>query len=125
MSPAPVLAVDVTAPPDRTLIFEDNRTFLEKVRAPIQPGKRSLFIEMLMKAYEIPAAVLNDIRVAALRPEILIRPPLATDLKLEDFRRMDEAIEAGYRGAVSVLEQHPLTRSSRPQTARRARRVDR
>jgi NTE family protein len=114
MTSAPILAVDVTAPPDRKLIFEDNRTFLEKIAAPLQPGKRSLFVEMLVKAYEIPAAVLNDIRIASLRPEILIRPPLDLDLKPEDFGRMDEAIEVGYQEAVAVLRRHELTRAFDP-----------
>jgi NTE family protein len=100
----PIVAVDVTAPPDRTLIFEDNRSFLERLRAPLQPGKRPLFIELLTKAYEIPSAVLNDIRIAGLRPEILIKPRLDPDLKPEDFDRMDEAIEVGYTEAVQVLE---------------------
>ena len=100
----PIIAVDVTAPPDRTLIIDDNRGFLEKLRAPLQPGKRPLFVEMLTKAYEIPAAVLNDIRIAGLRPEIYIRPRLDRDLKPEDFKRMDEAIEAGYSEAVKVLD---------------------
>lgn len=104
MTTRPIIAVDVTAPPDRKLIFEDNRSFLDKLRAPLQPGKRPLFVEMLTKAYEIPAAVLNDIRIAELRPEILIKPPLDCDLKLEDFNRMDEAIEAGYKKAREVLD---------------------
>ena len=85
MTTLPIVAVDVTAPPDRTLILEDNRTFLERLRAPLHPGKRPLFVEMLTKAYEIPVALLNDIRIAALRPEILIKPNLDKDLKLEDF----------------------------------------
>ena len=104
MTTRPVLAVDVTPPPDRKLIFEDNRSFLEKLRAPLQSGKRPLFMELLMKAYEIPAAILNDVRVAALRPEIHIKPKLDPDLKPEDFDKMDEAIEAGYSAAVEVLD---------------------
>jgi len=104
MTTRPIIAVDVTPPPDRTLIFDDNRSFLEKLRAPLQSGKRPLFVELLTKAYEIPAAVLNDIRIAGLRPEVYIKPRLDADLKPEDFDRMDEAIEAGYKEAVEVLD---------------------
>jgi NTE family protein len=104
MTTEPVLAVDVTPPPDRKLIFEDNRSFLEKLKAPFHSGKRPLFFELLTKAYEIPAAILNDVRVAGLRPEILIKPRLDPDLKPEDFDRMDDAIEAGYGAAVEVLD---------------------
>jgi len=69
--------------------------------------KRPL-VELLTKAYEIPAAILNDIRIAGLRPEILIKPKLDRDLKPEDFDRMDEAIDAGYSEAVAVLDTQAL-----------------
>jgi len=108
MTTRPIIAVDVTPPPDRKLIFEDNRSFLDKLRAPLHPGKRPLFVELLTKAYEIPAAVLNDIRIAGLRPEVLIKPRLDPDLKPEDFNRMDEAIEAGYAEANKVLDTHKI-----------------
>jgi len=100
----------VTAPPDRKLILDDNRSFLERLKAPLHPCKRPLFVEMLTKAYEIPAALLNDIRIAAARPEILIKPRLDKDLKLEDFGRMDEAIEVGYEGAIGVLDAEGIGR---------------
>ncbi len=104
MTHAPVVAVDVTVPPNRKLVFEDTRSFWEKLKEPLQIGKRPLFVELLIKAYDIPAAVLNDIRVATYRPEYLIRPKLHPDLKLEDFKRIDEAVEAGYKEAVAVLD---------------------
>jgi predicted acylesterase/phospholipase RssA len=104
MTHEPVLAVDVTVPPNRTLLFEDDRSFWEKLKEPFQPGKRPLFIELLIKAYDIPAAVLSKIQLATYRPEYLVRPRLDPDLKLEDFRKIDEAVEAGYREAVAVLD---------------------
>jgi NTE family protein len=100
----PIIAVDVTPPADRTLIFEDNRTFLARLHAPWHSGHRPLFVDLLTKAYEIPAAVLNDMRIAELRPDIYIKPRLDRGLKPEDFKRMDEAIEAGYQEAVTVLD---------------------
>ncbi len=107
MTHEPVIAVDVTVPPNRKLIFEDPRSFWEKLREPFQAGKRPLFIELLIKAYDIPAAVLTDIQLASLRPDYLIRPELDPDLKLEDFRRIDEAVDAGYEAAVAVLDSRP------------------
>jgi NTE family protein len=105
-----VIAVDVTVPANRKLVFEDNRTFWEKLKEPIQAGKRPLFIDLLVKAYDIPAAVLSDLLIAVYRPEILIRPPLDPDLKVEDFGRMEEAVESGYEEAARVLDSHELTR---------------
>lgn len=101
---APVVAVDVTAPPDREIAFTDDRTTWEKVRQPIRG--RPLFFELLMKAIEIPQAPLTSIRLSLNPPEVLIRPALDPDLKLEDFRRLDEAVEAGYVAAVAKLAEH-------------------
>ncbi len=78
----------------------------KKLEEPIQPGKRHIWAEMLIKAYDIPAAVFNDIRLASERPDVISRPPLDSDLKVEDFRRLDEAVDAGYREAVKVLDAH-------------------
>jgi len=115
MTTRPILAVDVTVPADRKILLEDERSFLEKLKAPFQPGKRPLLIEMLMKAYEIPTAILNDVRNAALRPEILVKPRLHRDHRMEEFGRMDEAIEAGYRRTLEALDayQHGAARPER------------
>ena len=65
---------------------------------------RPLMIELLTKAYDIPVAALTEIRIAALRPEILIRPKLGPGMNVESFKRMDEAVEKGYQEAISVLD---------------------
>jgi len=106
MTHSPVVAVDVTVPPNRKIVFEDNRTFWQKLKEPIQSGKRHIWAELLIKAYDIPAAVLNDIHLAGHRPEVLIRPRLDSDLKVEDFKRLDEAVDAGYEEAARVLDAH-------------------
>lgn len=104
MTTHPIVAVDVTVPPDRPLAVADNLGFLEKLRMALKPGTRPLIIELLLKAYEIPSAVLNDIRMAGLRPDMLIRPLLDSDLKLEEFGRMDEAIEMGYQETIAMFD---------------------
>ena len=107
MTREPVVAVDVTVPASRSLPFEDNRSFWDKVKDPIQPGKRPLILEVMMKAYDIPSSVLNDLRLAAYKPDYLIKPTLDPDLKVEDFKRLDEAVEAGYTEAVRVIDSTP------------------
>lgn len=101
---APVVAVDVLPPPDREIAFEDDRTAWERVRHPIRG--RPLIFEMLMKAIEIPQVPLTSIRLSLNPPEVLIRPALDPHLKLEDFKRMDEAIEAGFVAAEAKLSEH-------------------
>ena len=102
---APVVAVDVLPPPDREIAFGDDRTAWEKVRHPIRVG-RPLIFEMLMKAIEIPQVPLTSIRLSLNPPEVLIRPALDPHLKLEDFKRMDEAVEAGFVAADAKLSEH-------------------
>jgi NTE family protein len=108
MTHAPAIAVDVTPPPDRKIVFHDTRSFWQKLRSPSGGGRHPLVIDLLTKAYDIPVAALTEIHIARFRPEVLIRPTLGPGIKVESFRRMDEAIAAGYREAVSVLETHPL-----------------
>ncbi|HXV13900.1 MAG TPA: patatin-like phospholipase family protein [Candidatus Krumholzibacteria bacterium] len=101
---APVVAVDTTPPADREIAFTDDRSTWEKVRHPIRG--RPLVFEMLMKAIEIPQAPLTSIRLSLNPPEVLIRPALEPDLKLEDYRRLDEAVEAGFVAAEAKLAEH-------------------
>jgi NTE family protein len=65
-----------------------------------------LIFEMLMKAIEIPQAPLTSIRLSLNPPEVLIRPALDPDLKLEDFRRLEEAVEAGFEAADAKLSEN-------------------
>jgi NTE family protein len=99
MTLAPVVAVDTGAPADRRLVFEDERTLWEKVKTPLLRGKRPLIFEMLMKSIDIPQGPITSIRLSLNPPEVLIRPPLDPDLKIEDYSRLDEAVEAGFEAA--------------------------
>ena len=105
LTQAPVVAVDVLPPPDREIAFTDARPAWERVRRPIRGG-RPLIFEMLMKAIEIPQAPLTSIRLSLNPPEVLIRPALDPDLKLEDFRRLEEAVEAGFEAADAKLSEN-------------------
>jgi len=101
----PIIAVDVGAPPDRKLVIKDQRGFLEKVKRPTSPGHRPLIIDLMVKAFDIPTAMITELRLAAHRPEVIIRPNLDPNLKLEDFDRLDDAIHAGYSSAIAALDE--------------------
>lgn len=114
MTLSPVVAVHTAPPPDRKLMFDDERSFWEKVREPVLRGKRPLIFEMMLKTIDIPQAPLTSIRLSLHPPEVLIRPPLDPDLKIEDYGRLDEAVEAGFEAADRKLEeQAALLRSAR------------
>jgi NTE family protein len=104
MTLAPVVAVDTAAPADRELVFADERSLWDKVRAPVLRGKRPLIFEMLLKAIDIPQAPLTSMRLSLNPPEVLIRPALDPDLKIEDYNRIDEAIDAGFEAAEMKLD---------------------
>lgn len=112
MTSRPIIAVSVAPPSDRQLRFHDDRSFWEKIKEPFVPGTRPLIIELFLKAFDIPASVITDIHLTIHKPEVLIRPRLDPDLKLEDYRRMDEAIDAGYEAAVEALADFALDTES-------------
>lgn len=100
----PVVAVDVGAPRDRELVLEDERTLWEKLRHPLVPGQRLLTLELFLKSFDVPAARMTELRLAMHPPDLLIRPPLPKDFLIEDFRRIDEGIDIGYRAATEALD---------------------
>ncbi len=106
MTLSPVVAVHTGAPPDRKLVFDDERTFWEKLREPVLRGKRPLILEMMMKVIDVPQAPLTSIRLSLNPPEVLIRPALDPDLKIEDYARIDEAVDAGFEAACQKLDEN-------------------
>jgi len=56
-----------------------------------------------MKSFDIPQALLTRVRLSMVPPHVLIRPRLDTDFGVEDFHRLDEAVDAGYQAACTAL----------------------
>lgn len=102
MGPAPVVAVDVAAPPDRELRFHDDRGLWARLKDVLQP-QRALTVELFMKSFDVPQALVSQIRLAMTPPDLLIRPDLDREFGVEQFARIDEALEAGYRSAKQGL----------------------
>ncbi|MEZ4631700.1 MAG: patatin-like phospholipase family protein [Deinococcales bacterium] len=116
MSLEPVIAVDIAAPPNRQLKFEsEGISLLENLSALITGKrhpldeilKRSLTIELFMKAFDIPQKVLTEMRLSMQPPELLIRPELAPQFGIEDFHRYEEAIQKGYEASQKTLRSWP------------------
>jgi len=102
MTNAPVLAVDVAAPRNRHVPLEES--LLKRAEHVLKGHKRPLVFELFMKAFDIPAAMLTETRLALNPPEMLLRPDLDPDLKTEDMGRYIEAIEAGFAIADAELD---------------------
>ena len=104
MTQAPVVAVEVGAPRDRRLQFDRKRRLRDIFTGHDSIRRRPLILELFNKAFDIPAAMLTDLRLALNPPELLVRPQLDPDLKTEDFHRLEEAVTAGYAAAVTEIE---------------------
>jgi len=104
MTLAPVVAVDVAPPPDRELDFDRGHGFVDTLRRIGQREFRTLTVELFMKSFDVPQRLITDVRLALTPPELLIRPRLPVNLGVEDFHRLDEAVELGYEAAVEALD---------------------
>ncbi len=102
MTHAPVLAVDVASPPDRHIPVEE--PLRDRAKAILKGKKRPLPFELFMKAFDIPAAMLTESRLALNPPDVLVRPRLDPDLKTEDMGRYAEAVDAGFVAVEAALE---------------------
>lgn len=137
MTLAPVVAVDVAAPPNRKLDFAEDKpakrfqgmfsgegsteNFTEALSgafsgmvqdltdnlkgmfSPAEWFKRSLTIELFMKSFDVPQAVLTEMRLALQPAALLIAPSLDLQFGVEDFDRLEEGVDAGYQAATASL----------------------
>ncbi|MCA9752248.1 MAG: patatin-like phospholipase family protein [Gemmatimonadetes bacterium] len=113
----PIVAVDVSPPRNRALDLREDAGVWERLIQPIAQGRRPLLVELFVKAYEIPQALITETRLAITPPDLLIRPPLDPHLKLEDYDRLEEAIEVGWREADRRLEGFGAAGRGSPATA--------
>lgn len=126
MSLSPVIAVDVAAPPNRHLDFDENRGLVAAVKRLGNREFRNLTMELFMKSFDIPQRFITDTRLAMDPPEVLVRPDLPVDFGVEDAHRWEEAVEIGYRATRAGLERWekeggaPIDRNGGDETAAEA-----
>jgi NTE family protein len=103
MTDAPVIAVDVSVPPDVPLPLDDADTWWQTLAHRIQEGQPFLTLELFLKGFIIPQAALTEARLRAHPPDLLIRPDLSCKIRMQDFNRCEDAVEAGHRAAMAAL----------------------
>lgn len=101
MTHAPVIAVDVAAPADRALDFTEHGSWWESLAQ--RAFSRPLILEIVMKAYDIPQRLLTDVRLALNPPDILVRPRIDPDIRVQDFDAWQQPYEAGYAAMSEAL----------------------
>jgi NTE family protein len=99
MTSAPVVAVDVSAPPNRRLDVDRDEGMLDKLKKITRREFRTLTIELFMKSFDIPASLVTEMRLSLNPPDVLVRPALKTNFGVEDFHRLDDALDEGRRAA--------------------------
>lgn len=104
LTTAPVIAVDVTPPPDREIDFGEDENIFERLLTGWRKGERALVVEVLVKVSELTQAFGTRVRLALHPPQILVRPDLGADFGVGDFGKVDEAVEAGYAAMMQALE---------------------
>ncbi len=104
MTHEPVIAIDVAAPANRALEFEEHGSWWESLTQ--RAFSRPLILEIVMKAYDIPQRLLTDVRLALNPPDILVRPPIDPDVRVQDFDEWRQPFEAGYEATHVALEEH-------------------
>jgi NTE family protein len=100
----PVIAVDVATPADRRIRFMQDVGFFRGLIRRIRGQERTVTADLLLKAFDIPTAALTRACLEEYPPDLLIRPALPHNLKLEDFHRFREAIPIGREAAEKALE---------------------
>ena len=119
MTHDPVVAVDIGAPPTRKLDFEKPESLWERWSGNLPSIKfskktgfyaehRGLTVELFLKSFDVPMGMVTRLRLAVHPPDLLLEPPLPEDFGIEDFQRMEEAIELGYAAAEAALAQGAL-----------------
>lgn len=102
MTTAPVLAIDVRPPAAVPLALEGRGAdSLLGTIGRLFGGGASTTIDILTQAYTITQSRLVAITCAIHPPDLWLRPELPTDLDVQDFSRLELALEIGYR---SVLD---------------------
>jgi hypothetical protein len=98
----------VAAPPNRKLDFNRKHGLFDAVKKISQRQFRTLTIELFMKSFDVPQALVTSLRLSMQPPDLLIRPQLDTYFGVEDIHRLEEAVEEGYRSASEAFESATL-----------------
>lgn len=93
----PVLAVDVRPSPTAPLDLDRRpRSFIDRLSGLVDGGVPTT-VRILMQAYNITQSRLVAMNCALHPPDVWLRPDLPHDLDVQDFSRVDEAFDIGFR----------------------------
>lgn len=104
-SEAPVIAIDVSLSEKRRIDLDQPRSFWQSITTPFRKKRLPLFLDLLDKAYVITQNHVTAMRYAACPADLVVKPALEHDFRIQDFGRLDEAVTLGYAATVAALAQ--------------------
>lgn len=103
MTTRPVLAIDVRPPATAPLDLGKPRpSLLDRLGGMFGKGM-PVAVELLEQAYNITQDRVVEINCAMHPPDLRLTPALPHDLRIQDFDRIDEAVEIGYRSVREAM----------------------
>lgn len=104
MTTQPVLAIDCRPSPTAPLNLDEDASggLLGKIGALFSKGVPTT-VNILMQAYNITQDRVVEITCAMHPPDLRLVPALPHDLGIQDFDRIDEALDIGYRSVKEAV----------------------
>lgn len=98
----PVIAIDVAVPANRTVDIPDAGNAWVRMWNALRP-QRATALALFMKSFDVPQALITQMRLTMSPPDVLVRPDLGSDFGVEQVGRRDEAIAIGYEATRAAL----------------------
>jgi NTE family protein len=100
----PVVAIDARPPATMALDLDTPTpaTLVGKIAALLGHGTTTA-LKLVTQAYSITQSRLVELNCTLHPPDVWLRPGLADDMGVEDFSRIDEAIESGHRAVTDAI----------------------
>lgn len=108
MCGARVIAIDVAPASDRPIQFERPDPIWKRLWNRLTFRSRPLAVDLFLKAFAIQQSLLTAQRVREHPPDIHVRVAIDSSVRLEDFHRFEELVEAGYQSTRDALNESGL-----------------
>jgi NTE family protein len=105
MTQEPVIAIDVTPARSRKLQFDKSAPLWQRFQERLTLKRRPLTVDVILKSFDIAQSALTIEQLRQCPPDIHVRVDLDPTVRIEDFHRHEEVIEAGYRSTREALEE--------------------
>ena len=104
MTASDIIAIDVAPARDREIAFDDTDPWWQQLLDRVMFRHRPLPVDLFLKAFAIQQSLITDDLMRRHPPRHYIEIDMDASIRLEDFHRYEEIIDAGYRSTLPVLK---------------------